>query len=177
MHDRFLRCLLLVASLHLSAGFASAQNLLFVTNINNNSVTVYPSSANGDVPPVATITGAATGLNAPTGLALDIANGEIYVANVNGNAITVYPISANGNVAPTRTIAGGSTGLNRPFGIAFDAVNQRNKGDATLYRGTKGDATLYLASRHVSKGAGDFSCAGKPYPCFDRIRAATARRE
>jgi hypothetical protein len=43
---------------------------IFVANFNNNSVTVYGRTANGDVAPVRTISGASTGLGRPTFLAV-----------------------------------------------------------------------------------------------------------
>ena len=86
-----------------------------------NSITVYAADAGGNATPTATIGGSLTGLNAPSGVALD-AQGSIYVANHDGNSITVYPLGASGNASPTTTIFGSSTGLNGPTGIAFDAA-------------------------------------------------------
>ena len=62
--------------------------------------------------------GASTGLNGPTGIALDAA-GNLYVANTLGNSITVYAPGASGDAAPVATISGGHTGLNGPIGITF----------------------------------------------------------
>ena len=86
--------------------------------------------------PSAAISGAATGLEWPDGIALD-SNANIYVTNEFGGAngygsVTVYPAGANGDVTPTATIAnpnvdgtggnaGDLTGLNYPDGIALDS--------------------------------------------------------
>src|SRR6266496_2907899 len=108
MPNRFLCAIPLLAGILLGVGTraAWAQEELFVTN-QGGSVTVYARTANGDVAPLRTISGAATGLNGPFGLAVDTVNNELAVANI-GNAapysITVYARTANGNVAPLRTI-------------------------------------------------------------------------
>jgi len=68
---------------------------------------------------VVTIAGAATGLSAPAGVAVDAA-GNIYVVNETGT-IAVFAAGASGNVAPARTISGPATGLNVPSGITLDA--------------------------------------------------------
>jgi len=85
-----------------------------------NSITVYAAAANGNAAPAATIAGTLTGLNAPSGLALDRQR-RIYVANTGGNSITIYAPGTSGNASPLTTIVGASTGLNGPTGIALDA--------------------------------------------------------
>jgi sugar lactone lactonase YvrE len=95
----------------------------------HGSVTVYPAGSTGNVAPIVTITGSATALASPLGIALDSA-GNIYVANQyvaggisssNDSSITVYPAGSNGNVAPISTIAGSNTGLENLSGIALDS--------------------------------------------------------
>ncbi len=94
------------------------------------SVTEYAPGSNGDVAPIATISGPHTGLNAPQGIALD-ARGNIYVGahfengtgGIDGR-VTIYPAGSNGDVAPIATISGPNTGLDSRFifGIALDPV-------------------------------------------------------
>jgi hypothetical protein len=96
------------------------------------TVTVYPAGSNGDVAPIATINGSATGLIDPIGVALD-SNGNIYVGNgglsfYTGSgeftykpSITVYPARSNGNAAPMATITGDNTGLDDPRALALDS--------------------------------------------------------
>jgi sugar lactone lactonase YvrE len=93
-------------------------------------VTVYPVGSDGNVAPIATISGSRTGLSYPLGIALD-SSGNIYVANADtantgsnstGPSITVYPAGSHGNAAPIAVIAGGNTGLNYPQGIALDSA-------------------------------------------------------
>ena len=84
---------------------ARAQGEMFVSNDRSpGSITVYSRSASGDVAPVRTISGGATGLNDPIGLAVDPVHDEVLVANFSGHSITVYSRTASGNVAPLRTL-------------------------------------------------------------------------
>ena len=93
-------------------------------------VTVYPAGSHGNVAPFATISGAATGLAYPIGIALD-SGGNIYVGNSDTAntssylkyepSITVYPAGSNGNAPPSAVVAGDSTGLNSSPGIALDS--------------------------------------------------------
>ncbi|MGD0120114.1 MAG: beta-propeller fold lactonase family protein, partial [Candidatus Binatus sp.] len=93
-------------------------------------VTVYAAGSDGNVAPIATISGAATGLSYPIGIALD-SSGNVYVgnaetANAGSNpssaSITVYPAGSHGNAAPIDVIAGENTDLDYPQGIALDSA-------------------------------------------------------
>src|SRR5215831_20239568 len=112
-YRRVLRTVSLSAALLSSVGIRAvfAQDELFVTNQGINSVTVYTRTANGNVAPLRTISGGATGLGFPEGIAVDTVNNEMFVANENSLSVTVYARTANGNVAPLRTISGAATGL------------------------------------------------------------------
>ncbi len=105
------------------AGIAlDAASNIYVTNMGNSSVTVYPAGSSGNVAPMATISGTNTGLLNPFGIALD-SSGKIYVANglnTTTPSVTVYPANANGNVTPIATITGSLTGLADPSGIIVD---------------------------------------------------------
>lgn len=93
-------------------------------------VTVYSAGSIGNVAPITTISGHATGLAYPIGLALDSGR-NIYVANAEtANAgdnrkyyasITVYKAGSKGNASPTAIIAGDNTDLDYPEGIAVDS--------------------------------------------------------
>jgi len=94
---------------------AGPNDLLYVANAGNNSITVYHTQASGDTAPIATIAGSKTGLDGPGQLSED-ASGDLYVANegLSGSspsAILVFKHGANGNVAPIRVITGPLTGL------------------------------------------------------------------
>ncbi|HYB92336.1 MAG TPA: hypothetical protein VEC38_14965 [Candidatus Binataceae bacterium] len=94
-------------------------------------ITVYPPGSNGDTAPIATISGAATGLAQPLAIALD-SSGNIYVANyhtanTSGNleydsSITVYQAGSNGDARPMAIITGSHTLLpDFPQGIVLDS--------------------------------------------------------
>ncbi len=106
---------------------------IYAAGYNSNtgySVLVYAAGSNGNVAPIATISGSNTGLIGPIGTAVD-SSGKIYVANdgiyndfgveIVPPSVLVYPAGSNGNVAPTATISGSNTGLNLPVGIAVDS--------------------------------------------------------
>ena len=78
-----LRAVASVAAILLSVGMGTAwaQNEIFVDNSRSSSVTVYSRTANGNIAPLRTLSGAATGLNSPEGLAVDAVNNELFVAN------------------------------------------------------------------------------------------------
>jgi sugar lactone lactonase YvrE len=135
--------------LHGPSGIAvDASGNIYVANSLNglsaldNSITVYPANPSGLVTesPAATITGTATGLDRPQGVAVD-ATGKIYVANGLSSSITVYAPNPSGTIdeAPLATIAGPNTGLSGPDGIALDAsgniyvTNDVNANTITVY--------------------------------------------
>ena len=75
--------------------------------------------------PLATISGLATGLSSPYGIALDPISGNIYVADALALSVFVYPALGNSlglpNEAPLATISGPATDLSYPQGIALDS--------------------------------------------------------
>src|SRR5579862_2930480 len=119
------------------------------------SITVYPAGSNGNVAPIATITGDNTGFGYIDGIALD-SNRNIYVggysnAGVGGYEVNLFPAGSNGNVSPAATIVGPDTGLDLPIGIALDSAGglyvlnyyggTPELGSVTVYRaGSSGDA-------------------------------------
>ena len=90
---------------------------LLMANIYGESLNEYPITSRGNVAPLRTISGAATGLDFPDGVDVDT-SGNIYVSNRFGGSVTEYAPAASGNAAPTATIAGGSTGLSAPGHLA-----------------------------------------------------------
>ena len=80
-------------------------------------MTEYAEGATGNAAPVATISGSATGLSFPQGVAVDSA-GHLFVTNSGADSVTEYAEGATGNTAPVATISGSATGLNEPDGVA-----------------------------------------------------------
>ena len=104
------------------AGIAvDSTNKIFVANEGGasgiGSVTTYAPGSAGNVAPLQTIAGPATGLMISSGIAVNPGNGNIFVSNLSGS-ITVFAATANGNATPIRTISGTNTQLSGPFGIA-----------------------------------------------------------
>jgi sugar lactone lactonase YvrE len=118
---------MIVAGLDDPSGLAADHDgNLYVVNSGNQSITVYGPNADGETPPIRTISGEKTKLNSPVGIAIDTA-GKIYVTNDGGispdgaDSITIYARGSSGNIAPVTTIAGPNTQLKLPQGIAADS--------------------------------------------------------
>ncbi len=92
------------------------------------TVTVYPplgkSTGLLNEIPIATISGSNTGLESPSGIALD-SSGNIYVGDFAASSVSVYPPLGKStgmlNESPIATISGSDTGLVSPAGIALDS--------------------------------------------------------
>jgi hypothetical protein len=88
------------------------------------SIRVYSTGSDGNVPPIATISGSNTGLNGRTvrGIAVD-SKENLYVTSdghdTTESSITVFAARCNGNVKPIAIIAGDNTGLSGAGGIAI----------------------------------------------------------
>jgi sugar lactone lactonase YvrE len=135
-----------------SSAFDASGNI-YIADAAGESVLVFSANASGTTGPVDTITGAATGLGFPRGIALD-SQGNIYVSNSgdtnNSNvvSVTVYAAGAAANVSPTAVISGAATGFSSPNGIALDThgtiyvVNE--SGNANL--SSSGSVTAYAAN-------------------------------
>lgn len=96
------------------------------------SIDVYPANANGNVAPVQVISGAATGLTSPWGVAVDKKH-NIYAGNNNFGyqatpSITIYPAGTNGNKPPMKTIT--STQLFSPTALTVNSKYQIYVDDA-----------------------------------------------
>ncbi|HEU4416572.1 MAG TPA: hypothetical protein VFT65_17415 [Candidatus Angelobacter sp.] len=98
---------------------------LYVSNSGSNSIVRFDQalSASGNLAPGATISGAATTLNAPAYIALDAVADRLFIANNGGLSILIYDniSTKSGNQAPSRTIAGANTTLVAPTDLSLDA--------------------------------------------------------
>lgn len=111
-----LACLLCVA------GVAHAD--VYVPNPNGASITVYATTSAGNVAPVRTIAGPATGLDTSYSLAIDNIHHELFVADFQGEAVRVFDLDADGNAAPLRTLVNGpNSKISQVRSVAVDLVH------------------------------------------------------
>jgi trimeric autotransporter adhesin len=107
---------------------------IYVSNCSNTSVNcstgtssilIFATNSKGNATPTA-ISGPATGLAGPRGLAVG-PDGTLWVANSGNGSVTRYaaPITA-GNTAPITIIQGTNTGLQAPADVILDANTTSN---------------------------------------------------
>ena len=117
-----------------------ASNRLYVANLGANSIEIFENAgtANGNIAPSRTISGASTGLSGPSGIWYDSASDTLYVTNQTANSIEAFAdvSSLSGNVAPSRTISGSNTTLQSPIGIWYDSTSDE------LYVANFNDASI-----------------------------------
>jgi len=85
-----------------------------------SSITVHAADANGNVPPLRTIEGQATGLNWPMGIDVDLQHDEIAVANYGDSSVRIFRRGGRGAERPLRVIIGEATELAGPVSVAID---------------------------------------------------------
>lgn len=99
------------------------------------SISVYPTTADGDTAPLRVIQGAKTQLDWPGAMSVDPDTGDLYVANDMGQSILVFRRTDRGDVAPARVVKGPRTHLSYPAGVFVDARNKElwasNLGNST----------------------------------------------
>jgi len=101
----------------------AAQNI-YVANTGGGNVLVFSSTATGNVAPASILSGAATGIATPSGVALD-STGDIYVTSYNqpsnSSVVLEFAPGSTGNAAPIRTLtAVASYSLS---GLAVDSLD------------------------------------------------------
>ncbi len=125
----------------------SSTGNIYVANNDADSVTIYPTGANGNAAPTATLH---LGLSNPTGIALD-SNANIYLANAGSltgtsdSIIVIAASSINGNVLVTATITGSATGLNYPTAITLDSSGNIYVANSGSLNGGADSITIYPA--------------------------------
>lgn len=108
----------LVAPPASAAVAAPAYGSTWTVDSANSSLIEYAAGASGAATPIATVIGADTGLDSPSGVAMDDV-GDVYVANAGNSTITEYAVGASGDAMPIETIAGTATALDEPSSIAI----------------------------------------------------------
>ena len=121
-----------------------------VVNRDNNSIVTYSADDRDNASPLRTIWGLFTGLDKPSGLAVNLdldINGnrgdpskdEILVANSGNDSVTSYTRVASGDTFPLRTLQGPLTGLDHPCGVTIDKqhheifVTNTNANNVSVY--------------------------------------------
>ncbi len=82
----------------------------YVSDLDDNSISVFRKGARGSASPTRTIAGSRTGLEGAAGMAF-LPNGDLVVCSYYNGRVTVFDRSANGNVAPKRSLLGPDTFL------------------------------------------------------------------
>jgi DNA-binding beta-propeller fold protein YncE len=141
------------------------------------SIVVHRRTASGNQEPVRVITGSATQLDWPTGLAFDSERRELYVANDMGPSVLVFDANASGNTAAKRVIKGPRTGLANPTSVAVDLKNKElwvaNFGghSATVYDlAASGDAAPKRTIRNAPEGTPSLMIGNPGAVAFDTKR-------
>jgi putative Ig domain-containing protein/IPT/TIG domain-containing protein len=101
----------------------SPRTAVWVGNGANSDVNAFSPTATGNATPIATLSGALTGLNGVAALTFDPV-GELWAVSANNDALDRFAPGATGNVAPTRVVSGQATGLVTPSGIALDSTGR-----------------------------------------------------
>ena len=134
------------ATAKLSLTIYPHQPAVYVTNGANSAVSTFALTASGNAAPLSAITGAATGLDGTTAVAIDI-SGRMYVASAGSNEIAEFASGMTGNVAPSSVITGDATGLAYPDALAIDSTgrlyvaNHSANSVAVYAAGASGNAT------------------------------------
>jgi hypothetical protein len=114
-------------SAHQVVGPDGGGQLLFVSDNENNRISVFNAAAKTQNPPAErTIT---QGIHGPNGIATDL-SGNLYVANYVSNTVTVYGKNSS---SPKTTI---SNGLNGPWDVKVDGFGNVYVSNTPLYGGT-----------------------------------------
>ncbi len=92
-----------------------------VVDRGSNAIGFWNTTDNGDVAPIRTIAGAATGIDAPYGIGFNDLAGEVYVGNTGANQILMFDATGEGDIAPLAVIGGDQTGLDAPTQIAYNS--------------------------------------------------------
>jgi len=106
------------------------EDLLFVTDYSDNSIKIFDPFTNFDAgnfffdgEQVGSISGGATKLDVPEGIAIDPDDDAVYVVNTGNNSLEMFTDvpSSGGNIPPTLIVSGPHAKMNLPVGVALPA--------------------------------------------------------
>ena len=131
-----------------TARAAMAGSSVYVANTRSNTITSYPTNANGNASPTATLGSAQPAFSSPEGSAFD-ASGDLWVANEGNSTVVEFTpaqLAATGSATPAVTLSGAAGGnLDDPVGLAFDSAGDlwvTNEGNSTLVEFTRGQLAI-----------------------------------
>jgi hypothetical protein len=156
-----------VAALFLDA----TNDRLFLADSAANAINIYDnaSTLNSKVVPSRALTGAATQLSAPSGVAVDALN-RLIVSNASSNSILVFVNAGaiNANTPPSAVISGANTTLSGPAQIAVNRsttlvelfVANPNGPNVPIFSNLGGTAGNIAPSRNISGAATTLALPG-----------------
>jgi hypothetical protein len=118
------------------------------------------TKAAGDLTPLRSITGTATGLSGGGGIALDTTRDVLYVLNSGTSILQFANVSAsNGNVGPAKIISGTATTLtSNASALAIDTTNDRlyvsNYTNVLVFHNASAMAGNVIPTRTITLGGG-----------------------
>ncbi len=104
-------------------------NTMYVTDVGDNSIKIFDVFTNFELfaftgTQTGTISGGATKLRRPEGIALDPTGTHLYVVNNTRNSLEQFDdFSGGGNISPTLIIKGRPAKMNFPVGVALPAFS------------------------------------------------------
>lgn len=133
--------------------------IAYVTNTNNNTVSICPVSADGSFFGTCTTSSGNSTFDHPVAIALPLPGATAYIANFNANTLSICPINSNGSFGTCNTSNGNGT-FDHPDGVALDPTNSyvyvTNQNNNTLsICSINNDGSLGTCT--VSNGNGTFS--------------------
>ena len=158
-----------------AASVPVSNDLLYISNLGTNTITVYHHDAQGNTAPLDTIGGSNTGLSAPGQLSEDAA-GNLYVANgslfktSSASGVLVFAHGANGNVAPIRRIPVA------PGFVGIEAMTvDQSTGKIFIYEadGARPNPTLFRYPPNATIGTAAFAQGLDFYPAIQLASDST----
>ena len=106
---------------------SAGEGKLYVMDTNASAIFRFDNAftANGNLQPAATITGAATTIHGAGFMTLDTAHDSLYIANTQDLSVIIYDgvSTKNGNVAPSRNYRWSCHGFD-PTDVSLDKVKE-----------------------------------------------------
>jgi DNA-binding beta-propeller fold protein YncE len=138
---------------------------LYISGNGSDALLVYDAanSVTGNTAASRTVVGTSTTLNAPRGIAVDMARNQVYIANTGDNSILVFSSASTmtGDIAPFHSISNIGDPIS-PIGLFIDPINDRlyvTSGNSVLvYDNVSGlNGTNIMPNRTLTGGSTELS--------------------